>query len=205
MQITRIIIPSENLFVNPSWDLGVKEAKNDIIALLNDDIIIPDNFCSTVVNKMTPDMGIVGMNVNFVHEQFDYNKTPTINTNLVLKKIRYRCPAFGIAIFFFKSSYSEIPNDMKIYYGDDWIFLNAQKMHKTNYCITNQTIYHLGSLSSGATKFNSICKKDKRIFKHTYNKWYDYLFSIMYVGYGYKVRILGLAFIIKAKKGTNHE
>ena len=48
----RLIIPEENLFVNPSWNLGVKEAKNELVALLNDDIIIPDGFCSRIAEKM---------------------------------------------------------------------------------------------------------------------------------------------------------
>lgn len=48
----KVIIPSENLFVNPSWNLGVKEAKNELVALLNDDIIIPDGFCSRIAEKM---------------------------------------------------------------------------------------------------------------------------------------------------------
>ena len=48
----RVIVPKENLYVNPSWNLGVKEAKEDIIALLNDDITIPDSFCQTILSQM---------------------------------------------------------------------------------------------------------------------------------------------------------
>ena len=39
-----VVKPECNLYVNPSWNLGVERAKNEIVALLNDDIIIPDNF-----------------------------------------------------------------------------------------------------------------------------------------------------------------
>ena len=41
----RVIIPKENLFVNPSWNLGVKEAKYEYICIANDDIKIGNNFC----------------------------------------------------------------------------------------------------------------------------------------------------------------
>ena len=55
----RVIIPKENLFVNPSWNLGVKEAKEDKIAILNDDITIPEDFCSTISEQISPDKGII--------------------------------------------------------------------------------------------------------------------------------------------------
>ena len=41
----RVIVPQENLFVNPSWNLGVREARNEYVCLANDDIRIPNNFC----------------------------------------------------------------------------------------------------------------------------------------------------------------
>lgn len=44
----RIIIPNENLFVNPSWNLGVEKAKFDYIGILNDDILLPKNLVSDV-------------------------------------------------------------------------------------------------------------------------------------------------------------
>ena len=44
----RIIIPNENLFVNPSWNLGVEKAKFDYVGILNDDILLPKNLVSDV-------------------------------------------------------------------------------------------------------------------------------------------------------------
>ena len=44
----RIIVPNENLFVNPSWNLGVEKAKFDYIGILNDDILLPKNLVSDV-------------------------------------------------------------------------------------------------------------------------------------------------------------
>ena len=72
----RVIVPKENLYVNPSWNLGVKEAKEDIVALLNDDISISNNFCTKVVNQMTPDMGCVGYSVDYIEETQGEMPTP---------------------------------------------------------------------------------------------------------------------------------
>ena len=48
-----VITPEENLFVNPSWNLGVAKAKTEIVALLNDDIILPENYCGDVASSMS--------------------------------------------------------------------------------------------------------------------------------------------------------
>ena len=62
----KVIVPKENLFVNPSWNLGVKESKEDIVALLNDDITIPENFCKNVVSQMNEKMGVVGFHRDYI-------------------------------------------------------------------------------------------------------------------------------------------
>ena len=57
----KIITPKENLYVNPSWNLGVKNAKYNKIGLLNDDIAIPVNFCTQISNLIENKMGLIGM------------------------------------------------------------------------------------------------------------------------------------------------
>ena len=168
----RIISKGQNLFVNPSWNLGVKEAKNDYIALINDDIKIPNNLCSSILNLFDDNVGIVGADKDYVIDTRNKNNEiiidiSTVNLQLsdsiVLKPIKYRPHNFGIIMFFKKDVYKEIPEDIKIFYGDDWIIHFAEKMGKTNYVFSNQTIYHLGSLSS--RKFADLAKKENRIYK----------------------------------------
>ena len=123
----RVITPAENLFVNPSWNLGVKEAKNDIVALLNDDIIICDNFCSKIASKLKPEMGAVGYYEDFVEITQEMQDQPE-ESEIEFKEIIGRPDQWGIAIFLYKSSYYEIPNDLKILFGDDWLIFK-------NYCL----------------------------------------------------------------------
>ena len=202
----RVIIPSENLFVNPSWNLGVKEANNDIIALLNDDMAIPNDFCSDVVSKLTPDMGIIGMKKEFVHNIHQIEKNPVKAQNLYLEKISYRCDSFGIAMFFYKKNYVEIPNEIKIYCGDDWIFYHKQNNKKNNnYVICGQQIYHLQSLSSGEKSFNPILKKDKKIYKKLTIKWYHRIFSFEQYENIFKLRLLGITFLFPRTKLNSNQ
>ena len=51
----------ENLYVNPSWNLGVEEAAYDKFIILNDDIIIPYNFVFELESVLTSDKGVIGI------------------------------------------------------------------------------------------------------------------------------------------------
>ena len=193
----RIILPTTNLYVNPSWNLGVKEAKFDIIGLFNDDLAIPENFCRDVISQMKLNMGIIGFNSEENMICMDNILNNPNNTNPIIEKAQYRSAYFGSIMFFYKNNYKPIPENIKIVYGDDWLADN----NKNNlYKISNQIIYHLGSLSSGEKVFNPICKKDAQIYKKLTVKWYQRLFSKQKIWDGVKIRILGITFKFIDKK-----
>ena len=103
----KLIIPEENLFVNPSWNLGVKEAKNELVALLNDDIIIPDGFCSRIAEKMNALRGGGGC-VGFCGDNIIVTKDlvpQPEQTSIELTATDTRCLYWGIVIFFYSSSF----------------------------------------------------------------------------------------------------
>ena len=51
----------ENIYVNPSWNLGIEESDYDKFIILNDDIIIPYNFVFELESMLTVDKGIIGI------------------------------------------------------------------------------------------------------------------------------------------------
>ena len=199
---TRLILPSENLFVNPSWNLGVKEAKNDIIALLNDDITIPDNFCSKIASKLKSEMGVVGYYEDFVEITEKVVEKPA-ETDITFKEIIGRPDQWGIAIFFYKSSYFEIPEDLKIHFGDDWLIHKNKIAKRQNYMILGQKIYHYSSMSVKSFP-SKIFKKERKIYKKHTLKWYQHFFDIEKRFYGYRIRLFGInSKLIPYKKEHN--
>ena len=190
----RIIVPESNLYVNPSWNLGVKEAKNEIVALLNDDITIPENFCGDVAAGMSSDMGVVGFDRTYI-EVTEEIKRPPVKTNISLLPLKYRPLHWGVAIFCFKTSYFEIPDELKIFYGDDWLFLKNKKEGKTNYQISGQRIFHYGSLSSKSKNLNPITKQDKKIYKKLTLKWWQHIFNFEFVYGGFRLTVFGIEFV----------
>lgn len=194
----KVISPECNLYVNPSWNLGVEIAKYEIIALLNDDIVIPENFCSNVINFINPNLGILGVDHNNVFSIDRIEKVPN-TSKISLHEAYSREFLFGIAMFFYRSSYCKIPNELKILCRDDYIFNYNIKKGRRNYLISGQDIYHFGSLSSSCSEFNSICKKDKKIFSKLTVKWYERIFSIHRYSNGYKLRFFFITKIIRKK------
>lgn len=194
----QVITPAENLYVNPSWNLGVETARNRIVGLLNDDIIIPANFCGDVAAKMTPEMGIVGMNGWRIEEIPENSEVPP-KEEITLEPASYMDWYFGIVLFFYKESYHKIPDDIKIVYGDSWIFTRSRKAGKKNQRICGATIYHYGSLSSGGANLHPIAQNDSKVYKKLTVKWYHRLFSYEELWDYYKLRILGLTFRLKKK------
>lgn len=75
---------------------------------------------------------------------------------------------FGSAFLGNKKNYFEIPDEMKVFYGDHFLFTrNIQVGHK-NYKISNIGVKHLESLSSYSSPFTAkMFKKDRKIcIKH---------------------------------------
>ena len=192
----KVIIPEKNLYVNPSWNLGVKSAECEIVALFNDDLLVSENFCSDVINQITPDVGLVGFNSSDWMLGLESIEQKPENTNPIIEKTDYRDLYYGTIMFIHKDNYCPIPDEIKIVYGDDWLFYHSKK---PNYKISNQDIFHLGSLSSADKHYNPICKNDAKIYKRLTVKWYNRLFSTQKVWNGTKLRLLGITLLFKNK------
>lgn len=153
----KVISPEQNLYVNPAWNIGVNEAKCNYIAILNDDLILPENYCSEVLNfiKNTENVGLVGIDTKALlnTNKEDFNTYPLAET-LEFEKMDscYDTGFWGSAIFGKKENYHQIPENIKIWCGDNYL----QKMNidngKQNYQVINAQIKHLVSLSVNSSK-----------------------------------------------------
>ncbi len=166
----RVILPKENLFVNPSWNLGIKEAKYDYFGILNDDILLSKDFCTNLLLFLSKKKGLLGIDNNIVVDipkgSDDYS-IPESSTIKLIKTTKKEFN-FGIAMFGHKKSYFEIPEKMLIWAGDDYLFYKNKKSNKVNYIISNVEIKHQHSLASSEDKFNDIKINDLHYFNDKY-------------------------------------
>ena len=163
-----VITPKENLYVNGSWNLGVKLAKNDKFVLMNDDLLVCKDFCSLVLESGILDdesTGLIGAspyNIKF----FDNKRMPVpkiakdTKPNIIQMNKYLHTGDWGISIFGRKDSYYEIPDDFKIIYGDNYLLHENIKNNKTNYQITNLPFHHIHSASCSSGDFKDIVVND---------------------------------------------
>ena len=108
----------KNMYVNPAWNLGVRCAKYNKIAIKNDDTFF-DYFktLNAVEKELDTEDSVIG-----TYLQHDNNIIRTTNEkDIVFNEIPKRDIGFGCCIFLNKQSYIPINEKILIWYGDDFI------------------------------------------------------------------------------------
>ena len=157
----------ENLYVNPSWNLGVEESDYDKFIILNDDIIIPYNFVSKLEKWLTKDKGIIGIDKPSVIKVADCsNENITfLDREIALKSIVIRDWGFGIVMAGHRNSYYKIPENIRIWYGDDYLTQMNNEQGKVNYVIDDIPIFTKMSATSDLEDFNEIKNIDTLMYE----------------------------------------
>ncbi len=108
----------ENIFVNPAWNLGVSLASFENIAIINDDVNFDTSIFATLQPQMK-DIGVCGMMFE------NYSKKQT--ENIKIFDVKERPYGWGCLFFFHLTNYVQIPNELKIACGDDYLIKFAPK------------------------------------------------------------------------------
>lgn len=150
-----------NLYCNPSWNLGVQSSSSKYICILNDDIFFDFElvFSEVAISNILEKCGILGLSENC----FD-----NLKQSKELKFIETKVRGFGFGCCFFlkKENYLPIPDDLLIFWGDEWLFKNQ---FKPNYKISNITTNCVVGATSSEMQFKPISEKDTEIWKMKYN------------------------------------
>ena len=167
-----ILRQEENLYVNPSWNLGIEEIDYDKFIILNDDIIIPYNFVAQLEKWLTKDRGIIGIDAPSVIKVADCSSENMtfLDREIALKSIVYRNWGFGIVIAGHKESYHNIPENIRIWYGDDYLVQMNNEVGKVNYVIDDIPIFTKMSATSDLEEFNEIKNVDMLMYNRII-KW----------------------------------
>ena len=162
----------ENLYVNPSWNVGIEESDYDKFIILNDDIIIPYNFVSSLEGLLTEDKGVIGIDSKAVIaiDGFTNENITFLDRKITLKSIRMRDWGFGIVIAGNKKSYHEIPENIRIWHGDDYLVQLNNEVTKNSYVIDNVPIFTKMSTTSDLPEFEEIKNIDTLMYD-TFVKW----------------------------------
>ena len=120
------ILEHKNTYVNPAWNKGVSIAKYEKICILNDDTWFDWSELSNISKFIKEDVGMIGMSPNNWDNQDGnlklYRPLPDGKTAQ-----GFRPNGFGCCFFIHKKNWDPIPEDLKIWAGDDWLFYRSKK------------------------------------------------------------------------------
>jgi glycosyltransferase involved in cell wall biosynthesis len=155
----------KNIYVNPAWNLGVSIAKEDTIALINDDVTIPNNLFSALSKADFKELGIVGA----CHPTIQQVENP-VRFNIEhaeLLAVSDRMWGYGIFMAMHKDTYINIPEDMLVWCGDDYLFHQTKLVGKQNYVLICP-IQTKMSTTSDDPVFDKIKEKDLEMYNLKY-------------------------------------
>lgn len=134
-----IYTPEKNIFVNPAWNMGVKLSSSDIVCIINDDISV-DIRIFEYLSKSLPKGIIAGP-----HK--DTFNNPNIQYNPSIEKTNSHTYGWGTFITLHKEDWIDIPKELKVFYGDVWLFEYVKKECR----IINNFIIHADMNSTVTT------------------------------------------------------
>lgn len=128
----------ENIGVNCAWNLGVSLSKNDHVAIWNDDIRIDLRVFYRVEPLLDdPSTGMIGLEPGD-HNSITFQK-PLTDGNIDVNPLPDSQHRWGIGQAFFinKKNWEPIPEDIKIFNGDDAILDGHKLSGRINYTFSN--------------------------------------------------------------------
>lgn len=158
----KLVQVEENIYVNPAWNLGIKIAKNECIALLNDDINFDTNIFSLINKSILDKAGIVGMGEGNYKDDIDLTKSPYIQ----MWEPGIDDWGWGCMLLFNKKNWIDIPDEIKIWYGDNFI---KEINPSPKGCLRNFKIETEMSTTSDDSIWNTVKKQDYINFMKYYN------------------------------------
>ena len=109
-----------NLYVNAAWNKAVENSKFDNLCICNDDIIFDLRVFSKALPHVTPELGIMGISVAPWEEHIT-------NGLIQIKEYDPSDGQWGFSLLFFmhKTQYEPVPETLRLYFGDNFVFDNC--------------------------------------------------------------------------------
>lgn len=128
----------ENLYVNPAWNWGAANSKYEQLCFLNDDMIVDIKLFFKAIHHVGPKSGVTGLCAG----KKEFNQPPLQNGSILFQPWHGEHTfGFGSLFFLHKECWIPIPEELKIYYGDNWVFDTQLFLGRTNELITD-CLYH---------------------------------------------------------------
>lgn len=112
----RVLQQERNIFVNPAWNLGVENASGEYIAIVNDDVLFSEEVFDYAARLLRlPFVGMVGPDGAFMNR-------PGLALSHRIAGEGHIPLGMGVFMAMRRKDYLPVPDTMKIWGGDDWLY-----------------------------------------------------------------------------------
>lgn len=140
-----------NIFVNPAWNLGVRESRFDLLCFANDDVRFDVSVLAAIERLLRLPVGIIAPREDSFAPEVPPDSSPTPRRRPVrLRPVYRRTNGFGTLMFMRRTSYATIPDELRVWFGDDYLF--HQQRHR-NLVFGGMAIHTTMSSTSRAPEF----------------------------------------------------
>lgn len=176
-RVDLVIVQSDNGWTNESWQLGLDLTNADALSILNDDLVLNENFLKKVREGLKDKKCGVICPRTFADQQSGWQeemkRTEKLPSSFERMKKREGW-AFTIKRECF-SKIPPIPKDLKLFFGDDWYWRWVHKIGYFWHKDVNNVIYHAvgSSMRKGEEalrKFRRIREEERKIFREEWSK-----------------------------------
>jgi hypothetical protein len=172
----------KNIYVNPAWNKIFDIVNDKYLTLLNNDcFILSDNYFEEIINHMRNNKFIISSCKTYNRKSVTENKLKSLQKyyNFIQsKKIKYSSKArrqgwiMTLDLDVYKTLNYKIPDYIKIWFGDDWIWSQIVK-NNLNYAIyKNRYAIHIKSSTTSNDKMKQIINKDIQMLDK-YGDWIE--------------------------------
>jgi len=158
-----------NIGVNPCWNEGILRSKTPLISILNNDLLISKYFFKKIIETYNENdkYGIICPNTIKNRATVETTNDDKVIVNKMGKREGW---AFTIRKDL-TNKMDPIPEELKIYCGDDYLFKKCRDLEYKAVKIMNNYIYHFGGVTvSGHFGKRTPLKEEKVIWSDILKK-----------------------------------
>ena len=174
---------SKNIFVNSGWNKIFEMVNTKYLTLLNNDcFILSNNYFEEILKHMEKNQIILSScktinkkkisfkSIAFYKKYYNFFKSNRLNWR---EKVRRQGWLMTINLQKYKRVDYKIPENLKIWYGDDWIWSQMVK-NKLKYLIyKNRYAIHFRNQTLQNREIQKILEQDKKIFEKYGDQWIE--------------------------------
>lgn len=118
----QVLDQGRNVYVNPAWNLGARQARAEFLAIINDDVLFEDGALTHARRALrSRRFGVIGP------AEDSFNRPAHGRRRVKIAPFFSFRGSFGTFMCLRRADYTPIPEEMRIWGGDDWLFLTQSR------------------------------------------------------------------------------